>query len=99
MGINPKNAEFIVAEGDSMFPTIQDGDMMLLDRGYGQVINGKIYVLVVNGLVVVKRVSLLAFGGLMLISDNDRYAPETVARDEVNDLNFQARVAWFGRPI
>ncbi|TXN71622.1 LexA family transcriptional regulator [Methylobacterium sp. WL6] len=99
LGITPVNAEFIEAHGDSMFPTIQDGDLMLLDRGYGEVVNGKIYVLVVNGLVVVKRVSLLAFGGLMLISDNDRYPAETVARDEVNNLNFQARVAWFGRPI
>ncbi|MCJ2112750.1 LexA family transcriptional regulator [Methylobacterium sp. E-025] len=99
LGISPSNAEFIEARGDSMFPTIQDGDLMLLDRGYGEVVNGKIYVLVVNGLVVVKRVSLLAFGGLMLISDNDRYPAETVARDEVNNLNFQARVAWFGRPI
>lgn len=99
LGIAPQNAEFLAAEGDSMYPTIQNGDLMLVDRGFGQVVNGKIYVLVVNGLVVVKRVSLLAFGGLMLISDNDRYAAETVPRDEVNNLNFQARVAWFGRPI
>lgn len=99
LGITPANAEFIEASGDSMWPTIQDGDLMLLDRGYGEVVNGKIYVLVVGGLVVVKRVSLLAFGGLMLISDNERYPTETVPRDEVNNLNIQARVAWFGRPI
>lgn len=99
LGIAPANAEFIEASGDSMWPTIQDGDLMLLDRGYGEVVNGKIYVLVVGGLVVVKRVSLLAFGGLMLISDNERYPTETVPRDEVNNLNIQARVAWFGRPI
>ncbi|GJD93404.1 LexA family transcriptional regulator [Methylobacterium iners] len=99
LGIAPQNAEFLTAEGDSMWPTIHDGDLMLVDRGYGEVVNGKIYVLVVNGLVVVKRVSLLAFGGLMLIADNERYPSETVPRSEVENLNFQARVAWFGRPI
>lgn len=99
LGVTPANAEFLTAEGDSMFPTIQNGDLMLIDRGYGEVVNGRIYVLVVNGLVVVKRVSLLAFGGLMLISDNDRYPAETVSRDEVDALSFQGRVAWYGRSV
>lgn len=99
LGVAPGNAEFLTAQGDSMYPTIQDGDLMLVDRGYGEVMNGKIYVLVVRDAVVVKRVSLLAAGGLILISDNDRYPSETVPRDEVNSLNFQARVAWYGRAI
>lgn len=75
MGLMPQNAHFLTAEGDSMFPTIQDGDIMLADSGYGRVANGKIYALVSNGLIVVKRFHLLAQGRLTLISDNDRYPP------------------------
>lgn len=99
LGIRPQNAEFVQAEGDSMEPTIKDGDMMLLDRGYGRVINGKIYVLVVNDLVIVKRVRILATGGLILISDNDRYEPEPISPVDVQNLKIEARVAWFGRVI
>lgn len=99
LGVSPANAEFLEAQGDSMSPTIEDGDLMLVDRGYGDVVNGKIYVLVVNGLVIVKRLQVLAFGGLMLISDNDKYPSETIPRSEVNDLSIEARVAWYGRAI
>ena len=72
---------------------------MLVDRGYGQVVNGKIYVLVVAGLVIVKRVNVLAVGGLMLISDNARYPTETVPRSELDSLSVEARVAWYGRAM
>lgn len=99
LDVTASNAELLLAEGDSMYPTIQDGDMMLVDRGQSEVRNGKIYVLVIRGVVVVKRVSLLAFGDLMLISDNERYPSETVKRDEVSELSFQGRVAWYGRAI
>lgn len=99
MGVMPQNAHFLTAEGDSMYPTIQDGDIMLADSGYGRVANGKIYALVTNGLVVVKRLHLLAQGGLTLISDNDRYPPEYIKPEDVNSLSIEARIAWYGRAI
>jgi len=99
LGVSAHSAELLQAQGDSMHPTIQDGDLMLVDRSYGDVVHGKIYALVINDLVVVKRVNFLAIGGMMLISDNDRYPSETVPRDEVGSLSFQGRVAWYGRAI
>lgn len=99
LGVVPESAELLQAQGDSMYPTIHDGDLMLVDRGYGEVVHGKIYALVVNGLVIVKRVNFLAGGGMMLISDNDRYPSETIRRNEVSDLSFQGRIAWYGRTI
>ncbi len=97
LGVAPENAELARVEGDSMFPTLQDGDMILIDRGFGDVVHGKIYVLSVEGLAVVKRVNILAIGGMTLISDNDRYPSETVRRKDLGTLTFQGRVAWFGR--
>lgn len=99
LGIAPRHAELLQAQGDSMYPTIHDADLMLIDRGYGEVIHGKIYALVVAGLVVVKRVHYLAGGGMVLLSDNERYPSETIRREDVGDLNFQGRVAWYGRAI
>lgn len=99
LGVSAYDAELLQAQGDSMHPTIQDGDLMLVDRGYGEVLHGKIYALVVNDLVVVKRVNILAIGGMMLISDNDRYPSETIQGNDINSLSFQGRVAWYGRAI
>lgn len=99
LNITPGNAEFVLAEGDSMEPTIKDGDMMLVDRGYGDVVNGKIYILVVDGLVLVKRINKLASGGLMLISDNELYPNETIAASDMASSTIEARVAWYGRVI
>ena len=99
LGIVPSKAEFLEARGDSMEPTIRDGDLMLVDRGYGEVVNGKIYVLVSDGMVLVKRVHVVALGGLMLISDNDRYPTQTVIRADVESLRIEARVVWYGRVI
>lgn len=76
-----------------------DGDLMLIDRGYDRVMNGKIYVLVVNDTVLVKRINLLATGGVMLISDNERYPPELIALSDVNALGIEGRVRWYGRSI
>lgn len=99
LNVAAENAELLQAQGDSMYPTIHDGDLMLVDRGFGEVIHGKIYALVVNGLVIVKRVNFLAGGGMILLSDNDRYPSETIRRNEVGDLSFQGRVTWYGRSI
>lgn len=99
LGVSRANAEFVVAQGDSMEPTINDGDLMLVDRGYGRVVNGRIYVLVVNGLVLVKRVHQLAIGGIMLISDNDRYPNDTIPPSETENLSVEGRVVWYGRSL
>lgn len=99
IGVAPRNAEFLEATGDSMQDTIFDGDLLLIDRGYGEVVNGKIYVLVVSNLIVVKRLQVLTFGGLLLISDNPKYKEEIVKQSEMDDLQIQGRVAWYGRAI
>jgi len=99
LNVVPENAELLRAEGDSMYPTIQDGDLMLVDRGHGDIVHGKIYVLVVHDLVVVKRVNMLTIGGMILISDNERYPSETIGRADIGNLNFQGRVAWYGRAM
>lgn len=98
---NPRNAQIAWAEGDSMAPTIEDGDMMVIDRGIDRLINGKIYVFVVGGLVVVKRLQLLIDGSLVLSPDNPnpRYTSETISADRRDDLTIEGRVAWYGRAV
>lgn len=99
VGVDALSAELLQAQGDGMSPTIQDGDLMLVDRGFDEVVHGKIYAFVVDNHVVVKRVNILAVGGMVLISDNARYPPETVSRDEMPALGFKGRIAWYGRAV
>lgn len=98
-GINPKMASALTVAGDSMEPVIRDGDILLVDRSIDYVKDNGIYVVVIGGLLVVKRVHTGMDGSVTLISDNTVYPPETICANEVGELIFAGRVMWFGRSI
>ena len=97
--IKPRFARVLTARGDSMEPTIRDGDVLLVDTSITSVYDNAIYIVVYNGHVLVKRVNLKRDGALTIISDNDRHPPEEVPLAEVPDLHIAGRVMWFGRSI
>lgn len=97
--ISPRFARVLTARGDSMEPTIRDGDVLLVDTSITSVYDNAIYIVVYNGHVLVKRVNLKRDGALTIISDNDRHPPEEVPLAEVPDLHIAGRVMWFGRSI
>lgn len=102
IGVNPAFAFLLVAEGDSMHPTIPDGALMLVDgsiREPADIRNGNIYVIVRTGMVIVKRVQFRIDDSVVLISDNPIYERETISRADMNDLQFAGRVHWIGRTI
>jgi DNA-binding phage protein len=99
IGVNPKTAEVLVAVGDSMEPTIRDGDLLLIDRSIDRVVDNGIYVLVIAGMVLLKRLQTRRDGSAVLKSDNARYDDEVVPANEVPDLRIEGRVRWFGRTI
>jgi len=73
--VRPSDASIITATGDSMLPTIADGDEMLVntaDRTPGA--RGGIYVLRIDGTLAVKRVARQA-DGWRITSDNPAYPP------------------------
>jgi phage repressor protein C with HTH and peptisase S24 domain len=99
IGINPRFARTMFAHGDSMEPTISDGDLMLIDESVHRIVDQGIYVVVYDGLVLVKRVQIQRDGGVVLKSDNPRYDPEAVPADEVTDIRVAGRVRWYGRTV
>ena len=98
-GINPKMASALAVTGDSMEPTIRDGDILLVDRSIDYVKDNGIYVVVIGGMLVVKRVHTALDGSVTLMSENSAYPPETVSAGETADLILAGRVMWFGRSI
>jgi hypothetical protein len=89
----------IVVQGDSMEPTLADGDQILVDRGdAGERLRDGVYVLRVEEALIVKRLAVNLPGGrTAILSDNERspawpdYDPATMA--------VIGRVVWAGRRL
>jgi phage repressor protein C with HTH and peptisase S24 domain len=100
MGIDAREAGLVTASGDSMDPTIPDGAMMLVVRRHGEPIrSGFIYVLVLDGEVLVKRIMRNVDGTFDLISDNPLYPVQKVRQVDLDGLHIAGRVFWVGRRI
>lgn len=86
--ILPPNTNFddiicITASGDSMKPTINDGDILFIDKSKRDNPNG-IYVIIVNGELRVKRILKKLDGTLIIQSDNPLYPQETYEPEKSN---------------
>ena len=99
MGLIPGRTHVLTAVGDSMEPTIRNGDFLLVDRSVDRVVDNGIYVVVLAGLVLVKRVQVRLSGALVLKSENPVYGEEVVPPDAVDDVVIEGRVRWYGRGI
>lgn len=99
LGVSVKDLALINVIGDSMEPTLSDGDVVLLDMTFRGVQDSSIYVLQLNGTLLVKRIQHRLDGSLEVISDNQRYKPETVIGDDANQLKIIGRVVWAGRKM
>lgn len=93
-------AQLVVVEvaGDSMAPTLNEDDTLLVDRTAHQLTDG-IYVLDIHDRMMVKRVQMLADGSVRLMSDNPAYSAEEVRDQELEHLVVVGRVVWIGRRI
>jgi phage repressor protein C with HTH and peptisase S24 domain len=100
IGLDPDQCAMLTSRGDSMGETIPDGSLMLVDKRKGQpVISGCIYVIVLDGDVLVKRVSRNVDKTLDLISDNPIYPIQKVSQTQFDGLFIAGRVFWVGRKI
>lgn len=82
--------------GDSMFPTINDGDLILLDRSQRRVTEqDALWAFTVGDLAAIKRLRIKG-DRVVILSDNPTVPPDEEPIDEVNIV---ARVAFVGRKI
>jgi hypothetical protein len=95
----PEQLSIIRVAGDSMMPTLADGDDILVDRGDAAArLRDGIYVLRIEGALVVKRLALNpAARTLSVRSDNPAYPgwPDC----EPAAVEIVGRVVWAGRRI
>lgn len=74
---NPSDLSLVTVRGDSMYPTLQDGDLLLVDRQVAEPRDG-IYVFQMEGELLVKRLQRLPGGLFSVISDNPKFSPFSV---------------------
>lgn len=98
LGVPVKDLALINVTGDSMEPTLSEGDLILIDMSHRGMKDNAIYVLQLNGSLLVKRLQHKVDGSVVVKSDNhSKYDPETVKKDAVESLNVIGRVVWCGR--
>lgn len=98
-GVDPNQLLLETAVGESMTPTIRDGNTLLIDATDQTFRNFGIYVLEINGQRLVKRVQRKHDGSLVLISDNSAYQPDLVERAAADTVTVVGRVVWAGGPL
>lgn len=71
---NPKALNIISVSGDSMSPTMEDGDAVIVDTSDTEVKRDGLYAIQMNGSLFVKRLQVMP-NGVRIISDNPLYPP------------------------
>ena len=84
---------FFVA-GDSMSPTLNEGDMVMVDMGQQSVTSGKIYMLRVGEELMMKRLENRPNGILLIRSDNPTYEAIELQTHVENDVEIFGRMVW-----
>ena len=77
-------AMFLVS-GDSMYPTLKDGEEIIVDRSKKELKDGKIFVLNNEGAMLVKKVQI-TYNGITLISQNTEYTLIELDAEQANSL-------------
>lgn len=98
--LNQKHLDVIYASGNSMEPTINDGDVLLVDESKIEPKDGQIFAMQSESKgTIVKRLVKSDFDGWIIRSDNPdkaRYGDETLRDGEINEVRIIGRVVWRG---
>ena len=101
--IAPKHIRLFRIRGESMYPTLHNNDVVVVDRskpGRGKYPEGdKLYVVSVAGELFAKRAEWLSGNVLSWISDNPRFEPVVVGPDEVNTIKVIGQVVWMWHKV
>jgi hypothetical protein len=98
MGVDPAQISLIRVEGDSMQPTLNDGDDIMVDNAAaGRPLKDGVHVLRMDDVLMVKRIKVAKAGRLSVLSDNPAY-PSWPDLD-ASALTVLGRVVWVGRKL
>lgn len=100
IGACKESSSIINTKGDSMYPTIMDGDKLLVDTSKKNIIDSKIYIIRIDNAICAKRLQKLPKNSIKIISDNQVYESYSININN-NNINFDiiGRVMWLSRNL
>lgn len=98
IGVKPDRAMLITVTGESMVPTLNPGDLALIDQDGADWRDRQVFALVdLDGGVRIKRIRMHDPRGLMLLSDNTAdHPPEARFGRDADRVRCLGRVVWSG---
>ena len=94
-GISPAQACLLTVAGDSMAPTLGDGDLVMIDERRTTIRNRHVYAFVdTDGTARVKRLDLVDNEMMVLTSDNPIHATETRRGPDLNRMRVLGEIVW-----
>ena len=99
LGVRPQRVSIIRVDGESMAPTLSDGDDIMVDHDDDAMrLRDGVYVLRLDGVLMVKRIAIGPLRGrFSVISDNPHY-PDWADIDPAL-VDIVGRVVWTGRRL
>lgn len=92
--LKPDNLMVLYVAGDSMLPTMEDGDSVLIDKSKTKIIDRKIYGIVLGGDCKIKRLSQRFDGSIEVLSDNPMHKTEVIPATELEYLHIIGQAVY-----
>ena len=99
LGVSTSQTEMIFAQGDSMMPTIEGGDSLLVAHARKEIYDGKIYCVRIDGQLYAKRLQKIPPDTVVIVSDNPKYRSFEIDLRRCPDYDFEVigEIRWWGR--
>lgn len=97
--VSSDQVAFVEISGDSMHPTLEDGDMVLIDMSQRQVSSEGVFLLKHEGDLMAKRLKRNGNNDLSVSSDNADYPSWTIGASSLEENPVAGRVVWCGRKV
>lgn len=98
LGVHSEQVAFVSVRGDSMQPTLEDGDMILVDLSQKSINREGIYLLQTQDGLHTKRLKK-AKDNIKVISDNPDYPSWEITPDDEEPSHIAGKVVWCGRGV
>lgn len=98
-GLQGNHLQVMTARGDTMAPTCNTGDLLMVDTSDTQLREGHIFALRSFGQTLVRRVQAAPSKGVWLMCDNPQYQPTVLPNDAATTPDVIGRVVWIGRSV
>ena len=99
LGVVATDLALITVKGDSMVPTLNEGDLILIDLSLNQVTQEGVYLIQFEGTLMAKRLQKDYEQNLHVISDNKLYKEFVIPASQMEHLQIIGKTMWFGRKV